>query len=223
MRDPTFAPPSGDTIPPMIFSRPLDPSELRVLGSLIEKQLTTPEYYPLTFNALTAACNQKSNREPVMELSVRDLKDALIELQNMKLVWEVLGGRVARWDQNLDKALGLDPQTKALLALLLLRGPQTPGELRGRSERLAAFQSVQDVEDVLHRMASAATPLVQELPRRPGQKESRWTQLLGDVAPVEVAGEARALPQPAEPLAARIERLEARLEALEAQLKKLMG
>ena len=205
----------------MIFARPLDPSELRVLGSLIEKQLTTPEYYPLTFNALTAACNQKSNREPVMELSVRDLNDALIELQTMKLVWEVLGGRVARWDQNLDKALGLDSQTKALLALLLLRGPQTPGELRGRSERLATFQSVQDVEDVLRRMASAPTPLVQELPRRPGQKESRWSQLLGDVTPVEEAVETRAMPQPAEPLGARIERLEARLEAIEAQLKKL--
>ncbi|MHB0969058.1 MAG: YceH family protein [Thermoanaerobaculia bacterium] len=207
----------------MIFSRPLDPSELRVLGSLIEKQLTTPEYYPLTFNALTAACNQKTNREPVMELSERDLKDALIELQNMKLVWEVLGGRVARWDQNLDKALGLDTQTKAILGLLLLRGPQTPGELRGRSERLAAFQSVQDVEDVLRRMASAATPLVQELPRRPGQKETRWTQLLGDVAPAEDAGEPRAIPQPAESLGARLERLEARLEAIEAQLGKLLG
>jgi hypothetical protein len=203
----------------MIFSRSLDPAELRVLGSLIEKQLTTPEYYPLTLNALVAACNQKTNRDPVMELGERELNDALIELQNMKLVWEVLGGRATHWDQNLDKALGLDPQSKAVLALLMLRGPQTPGELRGRSERLAAFQSVQDVENLLRRMASAETPLVQELMRRPGQKESRWIQLLGDV--VEM-GEPRLLPETAEPHGARIERIEARLEALEAQLKKLV-
>lgn len=153
------------------------------------------------------------------ELGERELNDALIELQNMKLVWEVLGGRATHWDQNLDNALGLDPQSKAVLALLMLRGPQTPGELRGRSERLAAFQSVQDVENLLRRMASAATPLVQELQRQPGQKESRWIQLLGEVAE---ADEPRAIPGAAVPLGARIDRIEARMDALEAQLKKLV-
>src|SRR5712692_11920997 len=120
--------------------RPLDATEIRVLGSLMEKQLSTPEYYPLTLNALVAACNQKSNREPVMELSESDVQDALDRLQSEKLVWKVVGGRAVRWDHNLDANLQLDRPAKAILTLLFLRGAQTPGELRGRSDRLSGFE-----------------------------------------------------------------------------------
>src|SRR6185503_19179095 len=109
--------------------RALDPVEIRVLGSLMEKQLATPEYYPLTVNALVAACNQKSNREPVMELGESEVQKALDRLQDEKLVWRVLGGRATRWEHNLDANLQLDHRAKALLTLLLLRGPQTAGEL----------------------------------------------------------------------------------------------
>src|SRR3954466_1928456 len=129
------------------LSRTLDPIEVRILGSLAEKQLTTPEYYPLTLNALVAACNQKSNREPVMELSESDVQRALDRLQDEKLMWKVMGGRAVRYDHNLDVQWQLDRRSKALLTLLFLRGPQTAGELRGRSERLHEFESIGEVEE----------------------------------------------------------------------------
>src|SRR5438477_6321642 len=163
----------GERKPRTLPARELDAVETRVLGALMEKQLATPEYYPLTLNALVAACNQKSNREPVMELNEGEVQRALDRLQDEKLVWKVLGGRAVRYDQNLDSAWQLDRETKAILALLFLRGPQTPGELRGRSDRLHPFESVSEVEATLQRM-SAAPALARELPRRPGQKESRW-------------------------------------------------
>src|SRR5947199_518573 len=122
--------------------RTLDPIELRILGALMEKQLSTPEYYPLTVNALVAACNQKSNREPVMELSETEVQRALDRLQDEKLVWRVVGGRAVRYDHNLDTLWHINRREKALLTLLLLRGPQTAGELRGRSDRLHQFDSV---------------------------------------------------------------------------------
>src|SRR6185369_16902031 len=120
----------------------LKETEVRVLGCLIEKQLSTPEYYPLTLNALLAACNQKSNREPVMELAEDDVQRALDRLQDEKLVWRVMGGRAVRFDHNLDKVWHLKPAEKGILTLLFLRGPQTSGELRGRSDRLHKFESV---------------------------------------------------------------------------------
>src|SRR5476651_1158286 len=123
----------------MLPARPLDPAEIRILGSLLEKQLNTPEYYPLTLNALVAACNQKSNRDPVMELGDGEVESALMRLQDEKLVWRVLGGRSVRFDHNLPSMWHIDPADRALLTLLFLRGPQTPGELRGRSDRLYAF------------------------------------------------------------------------------------
>src|SRR5207249_12110414 len=132
---------SGERKPRKLPDRPLDPTEIRILGSLMEKQLATPEYYPLTINALVAACNQKSNREPVMELAESDVQRALDRLQDEKLVWKVMGGRAVRYDHNLDTQWQLDRRSKALLTLLFLRGPQTPGELRGRSDRLHEFES----------------------------------------------------------------------------------
>src|SRR5215210_3947865 len=129
--------------------RTLDPVEVRILGSLMEKQLSTPEYYPLTLNALVAACNQKSNREPVLELSESEIERALNRLQDEKLAWRVLGGRAVRFDHNLDAVWHINRREKALLTLLFLRGPQTAGELRGRSDRLQTFESVPEVEELL--------------------------------------------------------------------------
>src|ERR1700736_1734132 len=165
----------GERKPRKLPDRELDAIEVRILGSLAEKQMSTPEYYPLTLNALVAACNQKSNREPVMELSEDDVQRALDRLQEEKLVWKVMGGRAVRWEHNLDTNLQLDRPAKAALTLLFLRGAQTPGELRGRSDRLHSFESIDEVEGTLQRL----DPMVRELPRRPGQKETRWYHTLG--------------------------------------------
>jgi uncharacterized protein YceH (UPF0502 family) len=199
--------------------RPLDAAETRVLGSLMEKQLATPEYYPLTLNALVAACNQKSNREPVMELSEQEIQSALERLQEEKLVWKVMGGRAVRYDHNLDTVWHLKRPEKAVLTLLFLRGPQTAGELRGRSDRLQQFDSVPAVEEVLRDMAAHSEPLVRQLARRPGQKEERWAHTVGG----EVAETA---PEPApvaasEPVSARVARLEERIASLEQMLTDL--
>lgn len=203
---------SGEKKPRKLPSRELDAAEIRILGSLAEKQMSTPEYYPLTVNALIAACNQKSNREPVMELNEDDVERALERLQDEKLVWKVMGGRAVRWEHNLDPNLQLDRPGKAVLALLFLRGPQTSGELRGRSDRLHAFESIAEVEEALRRL----DPLVRELPRRPGQKESRWTHLLGADAPPAA--------EPSEDggrSTSRFDRLEERVAALEDELRAL--
>jgi uncharacterized protein YceH (UPF0502 family) len=197
--------------------RILDPHEVRVLGSLMEKQLSTPEYYPLTLNALVAACNQKSNREPVMELSDADAQRALDRLQDEKMVWKVMGGRAVRYDHNLDSVWHLKRPEKALLTLLFLRGPQTSGEMRGRSDRLHQFESISAVDDTLRDMASHSEPLVRQLPRRPGQKEERWAHTVGGEV-VEVAVEA---PPASEPVSARVSRLEERVAELEQALRTL--
>jgi uncharacterized protein len=207
---------SGDRKPRKPPSRELDAIEIRILGSLVEKQMATPEYYPLTLNALIAACNQKSNREPVMELSENDVQRGLDRLQEEKLVWKLMGGRAVRWEHNLDSTLQLDRPSKAVLALLFLRGAQTPGELRGRSDRLHAFESIAEVEDTLGRL----DPLVREIPRRPGQKESRWMQLLSPSVPLTADAE-RVQVEASEPLSARVQRLEEQLAELTAELRAL--
>jgi hypothetical protein len=199
--------------------RTLDAVEVRVLGSLMEKQLATPEYYPLTLNALVAAANQKSNREPVMELGEDEIQRALNRLQDEKLVWKVMGGRAVRYDHNLDTVWHLNRREKALLTLLFLRGPQTAGELRGRSDRLQQFDAVSEVEETLRDMAAHSEPLVQQLARRPGQKEERWVHTTGgavveDAPPAEVA-ESR------EPLSMRVQRLEEQVATLANELREL--
>ena len=207
--------------------RVLDASELRVLGSLMEKQLATPEYYPLTLNALVAACNQKSNREPVLELTENDVQRALDRLQDEKLVWKVMGGRAVRFDHNLDSVWHLKRPEKALLTLLFLRGPQTAGELRGRSDRLHQFDSISAVEDILREMAGHTEPLLRQLPRRPGQKEERWAHTVaGDVAqesgaPVSSPARAGAGEDTGPPLSQRVARLEERVRELEDVLRDL--
>jgi uncharacterized protein YceH (UPF0502 family) len=199
--------------------RTLDAVEVRILGSLAEKQLTTPEYYPLTLNALVAACNQKSNREPVMELSENEVQRALDRLQDEKLVWKVMGGRAVRFDHNMDALWHIDRQSKALLTLLFLRGPQTAGEMRGRSDRLHSFESVAEVESKLQEMAAHPEPLVRQMPRRPGQKEERWAHTAGGLVVEEPATESVA--EAREPLSARVLRLEEQVAELSAELRTL--
>ena len=157
-----------------------------MVGSLVEKQLTTPQQYPLTLNSLTLACNQASNRDPVVDFGESEVQSALDSLKAKGLVRFVLpshGRSVVRYRHVLDEKLALDPRQLALLAVLLLRGPQTVGELRTRTERMARFEDTSEVEADLEGLGRWDDPLVARLPRRPGQKEERWTQLLADTAP----------------------------------------
>jgi uncharacterized protein len=211
--------------------RTLDPVELRVLGSLLEKQQTTPDQYPLSPSALVAACNQKSNREPVTRYSAQEITEALERLQSLRLVRQSSGARSPRWEHLLDYRLPVGRAAKALLTVLMLRGAQTTGELRSRTERLHPFTSVSEVEEALAPLAERSTPLVRELPRRSGQKESRWMQLLGEE--VDQPDEAADLQQPrrapdrqveparSEPLAERVRRLEEGIRAARAEVREL--
>ena len=159
----------------------ITPNAGRVLGCLVEKQLTTPQQYPLTLNALTLACSQSTNREPVMTLDDGAVQGALQELKELHLVRFVLpshGKSVTRYRHVLDEAYGLDTARVALMAVLLLRGPQTPGELRTRTGRMTEFDSLAAIQGELEVLAGQTTPLVKLLPRQPGQKEDRWKQLL---------------------------------------------
>jgi uncharacterized protein YceH (UPF0502 family) len=153
----------------------------RVIGCLIEKQLTTPQQYPLTLNALVSACNQSSNREPVVFYEEGRVQRALASLKETGLVHFVYpshGRSATRYRHALDEYLRLDERALSLTAILLLRGPQTPGELRIRTERMVTFEGIVEVEKELEAMTARAEPLVLRLPRRPGQKEERWQQLL---------------------------------------------
>jgi uncharacterized protein len=162
----------------------LEPDEQRILGSLLEKQTTVPASYPLSANALRTACNQTSNRDPVVALdeqTVERTARALKERGLLRIVWSDVGRRTLKYHQILDEQLGLSPDERALLTVLLLRGPQAPGELRTRTERLFAFADRGEVEACLRRMAGREAPLVVELERQPGQQDRRWVHLLGPV------------------------------------------
>src|SRR4051812_814284 len=163
--------------------------ETRVLGVLVEKQHTVPDSYPLTLNALVSGANQKTARDPVIEASEAEVQAALDHLKSLSLVVESSGGRVMRYAQNAGKALGLPPQSIALLAGLFLRGPQTAGELRINSERLHKFGDILAVEAFLNELAEK--PWVRELPRQPGARETRWMHLLsGEPVPGQDPGAA---------------------------------
>jgi uncharacterized protein YceH (UPF0502 family) len=167
----------------------LTATEVRVLGSLIEKDITTPEYYPLSLNALVNACNQKSNREPVMQLDEDAVRDALEGLQQQRMAGPARGAdsRVAKYEQRLQEVFNFTRAETAVLCVLLLRGPQTPGELRGRTERLHRFEGLDDVQSALQKLMQRDPPLARVLPRQPGTKESRYVHLLaGDVVDAEV-------------------------------------
>ena len=152
-----------------------------MLGSLVEKALSTPQQYPLTLSALVAACNQTSNREPVVSYGEQTVETALDELKDLRLVRFVLpshGRSVVRYRQVLDENLGLDARQSAVLAVLLLRGPQTVGELRLRTERMSRFDGLDEVQHELDLLGARDEPLVTNVGRRPGQKEERWASLL---------------------------------------------
>jgi uncharacterized protein YceH (UPF0502 family) len=167
----------------------LSPLEARVLGVLIEKQLTTPDYYPLTLNALVAGCNQKTNRQPVMNVTEGEVQMALDALKHETLVIESYGasGRVMRYAHNLPKVLGIGQQVTALLTALLLRSAQTPGELRTGCDRMYKFADISSVEAFLEEMATRpAGALVIKLARQPGSREHRWAHLLSGTVDVDV-------------------------------------
>jgi uncharacterized protein len=158
--------------------------EVRVLGALIEKDITTPDYYPLSLNALVNACNQKSNRDPVMNLDEGAVRDALHSLQEKGLAGPASGAdsRVTKYEHRLQEVFNFDRRETAVLCVLLLRGPQTPGELRGRTERMHPFEDLDEVQSALQRLMQREPPLARVLPRQPGTKESRYVHLLsGDV------------------------------------------
>ena len=200
----------------------LDAVERRVLASLLEKEITTPDYYPLTLNALLAACNQKSNRDPVMELDEPAVRAALRSLEEKGLAGMARGeGRVARFEHRME-ILNLGRRESAVLCTLLLRGPQTPGELRGRSERMHRMGELDEVQLVLQKLIEHAPPLAVLLPRQPGTKESRYADRMGGEEAAEreagLASGAAAGAESAADSPARDERLVA-LEAEVAQLR----
>ena len=196
----------------------LSAAEGRVLGVLIEKQRTVPDAYPLTLNALVAGCNQKSSRDPVMTLSESDVQQALDALRHRALVIETSGGRVMRHAHNAERALAVPSQSAALLAVLLLRGPQTAGELRINAERMHRFADVSTVEAFLNELAERqAGALVAELPRAPGTRETRWTELLTRTA-AAAAPATVATPRDA---TTDVERLASEVAALREELAAL--
>ena len=205
----------------------LDIIDGRVLGALIEKQLTTPDIYPLSLNALSLACNQSTAREPVMNLSGPDVEESLARLKERKFarfVHPSHGRSVTKYRQVCDESLGLESGDLAVVGLLLLRGAQTSGELRTRSERLHGFETVAAVENTLAALAARAEPLVVRSERAAGQKEARWRQLLADES-VPVQGESMAAPNRGSALGAleeRVETLESRIARLEAALAELL-
>jgi hypothetical protein len=168
----------------------LNPVEVRVLGALVEKDATTPDYYPLSLNALVNACNQKSNRDPVMTLEEGTVRDALESLHDKGLAGPAGGAdsRVTKYEHRVYDALKLGRREVAVLCELLLRGPQTPGELRGRAERMHPFEGIEDVLSTLQRLIQRDPALVAMLPREPGRKESRYSHLMsGEVAAAELS------------------------------------
>ncbi len=204
-----------DTLPP------LDPIEARVLGSLVEKQITTPDNYPLSLNALVNACNQLTSREPVMSLDETTTVRALDRLRDKRLATLFSGAeaRVAKYKHTLTDRLLLTPAEVALLCVLLLRGPQTIGELRTRAERLFTFDNLPEVEAALNALAARQPqPLVAKLPRTPGTKESRYAQLLAGPAEVSATPEKTATLEPA---TAQVRAEDARIAALEQQVADL--
>lgn len=201
--------------------RHLTAIEARVLGTLMEKARTVPDTYPLSLNALVAGCNQKSSREPVMNVGEGEAQEALDSLKQLSLVFQSSGSRVARWEHNFQRGIGVPEQSAVLLGLLMLRGPQTAGELRVNSERWYRFADISSVEAFLEELRDRAEekggPLVVKLPRAPGAREQRWAHLL--CGPVEAAEAEPATPR-AEPsgLALRVGALEEEVARLRATL-----
>jgi hypothetical protein len=196
--------------------------ETRVLGTLAEKQHTVPDTYPLTLNALLSGCNQKTSRSPVMEASETEVQAGLDSLKRRNLVIESSGSRVARYSQNIDAVLKVPSQSVAILTVLMLRGPQTPGELRINCERLHRFADLSAVEAFLQELAARpAGALVVQLARLPGARENRWAHLLSGAPANPIENDAEPVPGNSRSLDARVARLEAEVAELRAALDKL--
>lgn len=207
---------------------PLTDVEVRILGALLEKEVTTPENYPLSLNALLAACNQTTNRDPVMRLDEDSAMPSIIALRRGGFVRQIqpVGSRVTKFEHLMAEELKLGPRELAVLGVLMLRGPQTPGELHARTARLASFTDMAELESVLESLiAREPFPLVARLPRRPGQKEVRYAHLLsGEPAPSSASDAADAAPDPAGRATAddeRIAALERKVESLQDELAEL--
>ncbi len=194
--------------------------ETRVLGVLAEKQRTVPDSYPLTLNSLLSGCNQKSSRDPVIEASESEVQAALDSLRGLSLIIETSGGRASRYGHNIEKVLHIPTQSTALLALLMLRGPQTAGELRINCERLHKFADISSVESFLVELSErAAGALVLELPRQPGSRENRWTHLLGGTPQIDATVPAASFP--GDVTVGEIAALKANVAKLEAEVGEL--
>lgn len=199
----------------------LNDVDARVLGCLLEKEMATPEYYPLSLNGLVNACNQKSNREPVVSYDERTVVLALASLKDKRLVWRSDAARVPKYGQEVDKKFSLEVRELAVICLLLLRGPQTVGELRGRTERLYAFSELEEVGATLQGLEEMG--LVRKLPRQPGRKESRYAHLLAgepeNVEPATAAPEAATVLVRAEN--ERLAALEQEIATLRSELQEM--
>ncbi len=202
----------------------LSPIEARVLGSLIEKEATTPEYYPLSLNALVNACNQKNNREPVTQLNEDEVRQALHRLQDQNIAAAVHDSRVTKYEHHLQEVLNLTRGETAILCVLLLRGPQTPGELRGRTERMHRFEEIGDVLAVLDKLAQYDPALVTALPRHAGSREIRYAHLLSgqpDLSQLPAPGIESAATARRAADDERLSQLEAEVASLREQIAEL--
>jgi len=204
--------------------------ETRVLGSLIEKDITTPDYYPLSLNALVNACNQKNNRDPVMTLDEASVREALSTLQEKRLAGPASGAdsRVTKFEHRLQEVFNFDRREIAVICVLLLRGPQTPGELRSRTDRMYHFEALDDVISTLDRLAQREPPLARVLPRQPGTKESRYTHLFSGEPPMSDSGESASVARAPSPATAgsasaseRLTKLEDEVSALRQELAEI--
>lgn len=198
--------------------------ETRVLGALVEKEITTPDYYPLSLNALINACNQKSNRDPVMNLDEEAVRQALDALHEKGLAGPVSGAdsRVTKYEHRLQEVFNFTRGEIAILCVLFLRGPQTPGELRGRTERMHPFEDLSQLQSTLQRLVQREPPLVKVLPRQPGTKEARYVHLLsGDVEGWEAQPAASAAAVAGSPDSERIAQLESEIACLRKEVADL--
>lgn len=206
--------------------QPLTPVQARVLATLLEKARTVPDSYPLTLNALVTGCNQKSSRDPVMEVSEGEAQEALDSLRLRTMSVQISSARATRWEHNFPRGVGVPDQSAVLLSLLMLRGPQTAGELRINAERWHRFADISSVEAFLDELQERSDekggPLVVLLPRAPGAREPRWTHLLCGPVDVEALQAAASPGAPASgALQARVETLEAEVAALQATVRRL--
>jgi len=205
----------------------LSPEEIRVLGCLVEKELTTPQQYPLTLNALVLACNQSSNRDPVVDYDEFTVEEAVTRAKTRGLarfVHPSHGRSALRYRHELAEMLGLDGRQLALLAVMMLRGPQTPGELRARTERMAGFETLADVESELDAMARREVPLAVRLARAPGHKEDRFAHTFGPLPQLDVVAATAIWPEagpPNAPVGEQLEQLRADIDALRRDLREL--